>query len=88
MNSEFFHAKATSRKRLNYISYVINDLGDRVNRQKEMSKLVKEYYKLVFASSKGDHNLQVAEDEWKVTRDHNTRLVAELSFKEFEMEIK
>lgn len=86
MNSEFFHAKATSRNRLNYISYVINDLGDRVNRQEEMSKLVKEYYKLVFASSKGDHNLQVAEDE--VTRDHNTRLVAELSFKEFEMEIK
>lgn len=49
---------------------------------------MKEYFKGIFASPSADTNLQEMEPEGTVTREHNKRLVAELSFEEFEVAIK
>lgn len=81
-------AKATSRKRLNHISYLIDDAGARIDNQEEMCKVVKEYYKGIFTSTGVNQNLQGMEDVRVVTSKHNVDLVAELSFEEFEVAIK
>lgn len=87
-NSKFFHAQATTRKRLNHIPHLVNNLGERIDNQDEMQELVKEYFKGIFASPSADTNLQEMEPEGTVTREHNKKLVAELSFVEFEITTK
>lgn len=87
-NSKFFHAQATLRKRLNHISHLINDSGDVIDNQDGMQELVKEYFKGVFASPNADTNFQGMEPEGTVTREYNKRLVADLTFEEFEIATK
>lgn len=87
-NSNFFHAKATSRKILNYISYLIDDTGRRVDNQEDMCEIVKEYYKKVFTSESMMPRSQTTEGESIVTVEQNRGLVAELTFEEFELAIK
>lgn len=87
-NSKFFHAQATSRKRLNHIPHLVNDAGEIIDNQDGMQELVKDYFRGVFASPNVDLNLQDMEPEGAVTRVHNKRLVAELSFEEFEIATK
>ncbi|XP_074342376.1 uncharacterized protein LOC141679913 [Apium graveolens] len=44
-NSKFFHAQASSRKKLNHIAHLKNDAGDLIDNHDAMCEMMKEYYK-------------------------------------------
>lgn len=87
-NSKFFHSQASARKRLNYVPYLIDDTGARVDDLDEMCQWVKRYYTDVFAGSTTNLSPQSPEGESVVSESQNAALVAELSFEEFEDAIK
>lgn len=88
LNTKFFHAQASMRKRANHVPYLINETGDRIDSPEEMCEIVKLYYQGVFGSSVMNHAAQLEESEAVVTRDQNAMLVAELTFEEFEAAVK
>ncbi|XP_074322969.1 uncharacterized protein LOC141659929 [Apium graveolens] len=87
-NTKFFHAQASTRKRVNHISYLINDAGEMVDVHEDMCDMVKAYYKNMFADPAVTRDFQQRVCEGTVSLEHNAHLVADLSFEEFEISVK
>lgn len=86
-NSKLFHASATTRKKANKISFLINNEGERVQDQEGMCEVVMEYFSTLF--SEADNNVSIPDIAGyrTVTTAQNDRLTKEFSFEEFSLAI-
>lgn len=73
---------------MNHISYLKNDEGEIIDEQADMCKLVKNYYKKVFASPGEMESNNNETRSIRVSESQNANLVADLTFKEFEDAVK
>lgn len=87
-NSKYFHATASSRKKLNHITQLKRDDGATVSNQMELCRLLKEYYSEVFTASPNASNCTQYDSERRITQTQNEMLVEDLSFDEFTRAIK
>ncbi|XP_074342959.1 uncharacterized protein LOC141680708 [Apium graveolens] len=46
-----FHSSATSRKKMNYINYLMNDAGERMENDEGMQSIIQDYYQTIFEAS-------------------------------------
>lgn len=72
----------------NYIPYLINDEGERIEDQQNMCRLVKEYYLNVFASPCTNRATSTIIKENEVNECYNECLISNITFEEFEVAIK
>lgn len=82
-NSKFFHATASSRKKMNHISSLKIDDDHVVSDHRELCCLLNNYYSSIFAASRQATNYPFNENELRVPNDQNDMLVVKLSFEEF-----
>lgn len=86
-NTKFFHGKASYRKKVNYIPYLINDEGERIEDQQDICSMVNDYCLNVFASSCTSQATSVMVEQIAVSESQNISLLSELTFEEFEMAV-
>lgn len=87
-NSKCLHTTTSSRKKLNHIPHLKTDGDEIVDDHEEMYRMVKDYYKNVFASLFEVRRPANVSNINVVTSDHNADLVADLTFEEFDRAVK
>lgn len=87
-NSKFFHAAATSRRKLNHISALRTDDGTIVTKHEELCSLLKNYYTKVFDEGEAVTRSSYTGNMVKVDQLQNTMLTADLNFEEFTEAVK
>lgn len=87
-NSKFFHASASTRNKLNHISYLKTEAGEVVDTEQGMYAVVNEYFTNVFASSSDNTQLRQDNEERVITDNRNKLLTADVFFEEFTMAVK
>lgn len=87
-NTKFFHATATSRRKANHVSFLMNDQGVPEYDHGKMCELVAAYFQKVFMNNQhGDGDLSLAAERC-VTVEQNRDLVATLTYEEFSLAVK
>lgn len=87
-NSKFFHAFATTRKKLNHVVVLKNNDGEAVSNHKEMCCVVKNYFLKIFDSTERPEEEVSHGSDSVMLNEQNIMLEAELSFDEFTTAIK
>lgn len=87
-NTKYFHAYASTRKRLNRVSQLKKDDGEVVVNHEEMCRVVKEYYNKLYDSERRDGDMGVESGSEIITEEQNNELVAEFTFEEFTTAVK
>lgn len=82
-NSRFFHAAATTRKKANFVDYLVDDSVKVVSSHEGMCVVVKDYFTRVFEDSDQREENVVISSEAKVTASQNRKLTKAISFDEF-----
>jgi len=54
MNTKFFHMSATARRKVKKVTTLYNEQGIIVTSQKELCKIAKDYFDVVFAPNIGN----------------------------------
>jgi len=83
LNTKFFHASATARKKVNRIYFLENDVGTRVYDNSGMASVAKDYFKELFQAkqSTGDPVLNCLRQV--ITEEDNHQLTAPFLMEEF-----
>lgn len=87
-NTKFFHAQASSRKRVNHIQYLLDETREKIDNIDAMSELIKGYYQDVFSNTNTTLTSQDGENENVVSMEQNAMLVADMSFEEFDLAVE
>lgn len=87
-NSKFFHAAASSRKKMNHISGLKAEDGTMVTGHEEMCSLLENYFNRVFLESGSGPVQNMEEEDTRINGRQNEMLVADLSFSEFTQAVK
>ncbi|XP_074374427.1 uncharacterized protein LOC141714831 [Apium graveolens] len=87
-NSRFFHASASSRKKINHIASLQDDDGRVLTNHNDLCSLLKEYYSNIFTETNQENDFPDYENEVRVTAEQNNQLTEDLSFEEFTEAIK
>lgn len=82
-NTKFFHANASSRRKMNHVTYLETDEGVRIDKHEDMCGIVKDYFVNVFTGNQREEELQQNSLGSFVTEEQNQKLVAKVSFAEF-----
>ena len=83
LNTKFFHASATSRKKVNRINFLENDVGIRVSDEQGMRQVAKGYFETLFLESNSTRAPVVDIIEKVVSDDDNALLTAPFQAHEF-----
>jgi len=83
LNTKFFHASTTSRKKVNRIIFLDNDEGVRVADEQSMCQVAKEYFETLFLESNSTRVSVVNIIEKVVSDDDNVMLTAPFQAEEF-----
>lgn len=81
---DFFHAFATSRKKVNSIAYLEKGSGVKVNDHEGMCRVVKQYYDQIFKAS-GQTSIEETEPSILVSESQNRNLIREVTFEKFSL---
>lgn len=87
-NTRFFHSYASTRKRINKITYLVGEDGVRVEDQEGMSEVVRDYFTRLFTGDVEEGALVYEQGVRTVSRNQNLKLVEEFSFDEFITAVK
>lgn len=87
-NSKFFHAAASSRKKMNHISSLRTDDGQVLHKHGDLCSLLKDYYVNIFEDAGQVNDYPVSDNPTRVTAYQNAKLTEKLSFAEFTEAIK
>ncbi|KAL8134789.1 hypothetical protein AgCh_009705 [Apium graveolens] len=87
-NTKFFHASASSRRKVNHIPFLESDSGIQVHDKDGMCNIVKDYFLDIFRGDQNSSGFQGNEADRCVTDAQNRLLVADLSFAEFTAAVK
>jgi len=83
LNTKFFHASATSRKKVNRINFLDNDEGVRIADEQGMRQVAKDYFETLFLESNSTHAPVVDIIEKVVSDEDNIMLTAPFQAEEF-----
>lgn len=75
------------RKKSNHISFLKNNDGEVVSNHAGMCNIVRDYFNSVFAGSNASICMSEPVDEHVVTDSQNSKLVAELTYEEFSLDV-
>lgn len=87
-NSRFFHAQASKRKKLNHISHLLSEEGEMVDDRDKMGEMTKQYFTNIFTGLNDASIPESNTEHGVISREHNERLTADLTFEEFTLAIK
>ncbi|XP_074375304.1 uncharacterized protein LOC141717092 [Apium graveolens] len=87
-NSNFFHAIASNRKKMNHIESLKSEDGRLVTDHEELCSMLKRYYINVFAVDENVSTYLVHENEARISSTQNEMLTANLTFEEFSEAVK
>lgn len=87
-NSKFFHASTSIRKKINHITYLKTDIGDILSTEQEMSAVVKEYFKKIFAGFRENNVTNRDPKDRVITNSQNRMMTTDVTFTEFSVTIK
>ncbi|KAL8156575.1 hypothetical protein AgCh_001610 [Apium graveolens] len=87
-NSKFFHAFATSRKKLNHVDKLKNEEGEEVTDHEEMCQVVQRYFTNLFDCENKETEIITEVSSHIISNDQNVGLIADLSLEEFTRAIK
>lgn len=82
-NSKFFHAFATTRKKLNHVTKLKNEDGETLVCHEAMCQVVKEYFLKLFDHDGREEEVNEGMIEVVITEEHNRELEAEFTMEEF-----
>ena len=88
-NTQFFHSKASQRRRRNYITKLHDAIGGWCSRQDQVNATIVDFYQNLFTSSSPSNFEEVIENVPQViTEEKNDMLVAEFTIEEVEIALK
>lgn len=88
LNTKFFHAQATKRKKINNIAYLVNEDDEKIDDLDQMCVMAKDYFEGIFTEW-GNVSVPTGSAEQPViTMQQNKEMVADLSFEEFTIALK
>lgn len=87
-NSKYFHAAASSRKKLNHLNGLKAEDGSLIISHDGMCKVLKEYFNQVFSAADSNDSQSNQSSNVVISSIQNEELTAELSFKEFSQAVK
>lgn len=87
-NTRLFHSSASARKKLNKISFLFNNEGERIEDQDGMCKIVREYFSTLFSREENNHMAENVGGHITVTTKQNNKLTEDFSFEEFTTAVK
>ncbi|XP_074373955.1 uncharacterized protein LOC141714329 [Apium graveolens] len=87
-NSKLFHAAASSRKKLNYLTGLKDEDGSLITNHDGMCNLLKNYFTKVFSEDGGGPVSTSCDFVLMVSGSQNSKLTEDLSFSEFTQAVK
>lgn len=87
-NTQFFHAYANARRRVNKISRLCDDVGQWVDSQEELCRVAGDYFRGIFSPSMGNYDLILDTLNVRVIMKDNTKLLVPFTKAEFHVALK
>lgn len=87
-NTRFFHASASTRKKMNHITNLKSEEGGIITKHDDLCNLIQAHFNNVFAGKSSMDDSHLTDTENVITNVQNEELVAELSFEEFSLVVK
>jgi hypothetical protein len=83
LNTKFFHAAATSRKKVNRISSLIDATNNRVTQESDLCNVAKDYFLELFQAQNSNVAPVIGVIAESITGEHNVKLTSPFLIEEF-----